>query len=83
MFKVGSIVKYVTPYKPQGDWGMIVSILELKDSLSTMKGIIYYRVQPLHDVGMASSDIVDSDILECYERTFKLSKGKKKSGSNN
>lgn len=77
MFKVGSIVKYVTPYKPQGDWGMIVSILELKDSLSTIKGIIYYRVQPIYDDCMATCDIVEEDVLECFERTFKA-KAKKK-----
>ena len=83
MFKVGSIVKYTTPYKPHGDWGIIVSILELKDSLSTIKGIIYYRVQPLSDIGMSTYDAEEKDILECFERTFKLEKKKKKNGSNN
>ena len=70
MFNIREIVKYKTLINPQGNWGVIVDILNIEDSVhQEAKGIRLYRVNPLN-ASMSYEFIEEKDIIQAYSMYY-------------
>lgn len=59
MFNIRDIVNYKTLINPHGNWGVIVEILNVEDSVhQETKGIRLYRINPLDTKILVSNDDV-------------------------
>ena len=70
MFNIRDIVKYKTSINPQGNWGVIVDILNIEDSVhQEAKGVRLYRVNPLN-TSMSYEFIEEKDIIQAYSMYY-------------
>ena len=70
MFNIRDIVKYKTSINPQGNWGVIVDILNIEDSVhQEAKGVRLYRVNPLN-ASMNYEFIEEKDIIQAYSMYY-------------
>lgn len=70
MFNIRDIVKYKTSINPRGNWGVIVEILNVEDSVhQETKGIRLYRINPL-DTCISYEFIEENNILQAYSMYY-------------
>lgn len=70
MFNIRDIVKYKTSINSQGDWGVIVDILNIEDSVhQEAKGVRLYRVNPLN-ASMSYEFIEEKNIIQAYSMYY-------------
>jgi len=70
MFNIRDIVKYKTSINPQGNWGVIVDILNIEDSVhQEAKGVRLYRVNPLN-ASMSYEFIEEKNIIQAYSMYY-------------
>lgn len=71
MFNIRDIVKYKTSINPHENWGVIVDILNIEDSVhQEAKGVRLYRVNPLN-TGISYEFIEEKDIAQAYSMYYK------------
>ena len=64
MFYIRDIVKYKTSINPHENWGVIVDILNIEDSVhQEAKGVRLYRVNPLN-ASMSYEFIEEKNIIQ-------------------
>ena len=67
---IRDIVRYSTPINPQENWGAIVEILKVEDSINQYcKGITLYRVNPL-DPKLGHEFIEERSIIQAYSMYY-------------
>lgn len=70
MFNIRDLVKYKTSINPRGNWGVIVEILNVEDSVhQETKGIRLYRINPL-DTSISYEFIEENNILQAYSMYY-------------
>ena len=66
MFNIRDVVKYKTLINPHENWGVIVEILNVEDSVhQETKGIRLYRIIPL-DTSISYEFIEEKNIIQAY-----------------
>lgn len=70
MFNIRDIVKYRTLINPHENWGVIVEILNVEDSVhQETKGIRLYRVNPLN-TSISYEFIEEKNIIQSYSMYY-------------
>lgn len=70
MFNIRDMVKYKTLINPHGNWGVIVEILNVEDSVhQETKGIRLYRINPL-DTRISCEFIEENNIIQAYSMYY-------------
>ena len=70
MFYLRDIVNYKTSINPRGNWGVIVEILNVEDSVhQETKGIRLYRIKPL-DTSISYEFIEEKNIIQAYSMYY-------------
>ena len=70
MFNIRDIVKYKTLINPNGNWGVIVEILNVEDSVHQQTtGIRLYRIDPL-DTSISYDFIEENNIIQAYSMYY-------------
>lgn len=70
MFNIRDIVKYKTLINPHENWGVIVEILNVEDSVhKETKGIRLYRINPLH-TSVSYEFIEEKNIIQAYSMYY-------------
>lgn len=69
IYNVGNLVKYKTLENPNGNYGIIVAIFEVKDdeNKSNINKIIY-KISDLYNKTRIPVDVLEDNILEVYEQ---------------
>lgn len=74
VFNIRDLVKYKTFMNPHENWGVIVEILNVEDSVhQESKGIKLYRVGPL-DTRLSYDFIEEKNIIEAYSKYYEGNK---------
>ena len=70
MFNIRDIVKYKTLINSHENWGVIVEILNVEDSVhQKTKGIRLYRIIPL-DTSISHEFIDEKNIIQAYSMYY-------------
>ena len=70
MFNIRDVVKYKTLINPHENWGVIVEILNVEDSVhQETKGIRLYRIIPL-DTSISYEFIEEKNIIQAYSMYY-------------
>ena len=70
MFNIRDIVKYKTLINSHENWGVIVEILNVEDSVhQETKGIRLYRINPL-DTSISYEFIEEKNIIQAYSMYY-------------
>ena len=70
MFNIRDIVKYKTLINSHENWGVIVEILNVKDSVhQETKGIRLYRINPLN-TSISYEFIEEKNIIQAYSMYY-------------
>ena len=70
MFNIRDVVKYKTLINPHENWGVIVEILNVEDSVhQETKGIRLYRIIPL-DTNIGYEFIEEKNIIQAYSMYY-------------
>lgn len=70
MFNIRDIVKYKKLINSHENWGVIVEILNVEDSVhQETKGIRLYRINPLN-VSMSYEFIEEKNIIQAYSMYY-------------
>ena len=70
MFNIRDIVKYKTLINPHENWGVIVEILNVEDSVHKgNKGIRLYRINPLR-TSISYEFIEEINIIQAYSMYY-------------
>ena len=70
MFNIRDIVKYKTLINSHENWGVIVEILNVEDSVQQeIKGIRLYRINPL-DTSISYEFIEEKNIIQAYSMYY-------------
>lgn len=70
MFNIRDIVKYKTLINPNENWGIIVEILHVEDSVhKENKGIGLYRINPLN-TSISYEFIEEKNIIQAYSMYY-------------
>ena len=70
MFNIRDIVKYKTLINSHENWGVIVEILNVEDSIhQETKGIRLYRIIPL-DTSISYEFIEEKNIIQAYSMYY-------------
>lgn len=70
MFNIRDIVKYKTLINPHENWGVIVEILNVEDSVhKENKGIRLYRINPLN-TSISYEFIEEKNIIQAYSMYY-------------
>lgn len=70
MFSIRDIVKYKTLINPHENWGVIVEILNVEDSVhQETKGIRLYRINPLN-TSISYEFIEEKNIIQAYSMYY-------------
>lgn len=70
MFNTRDIVKYKTLINPHENWGVIVEILNVEDSVhQETKGIRLYRINPLN-TSISYEFIEEKNIIQAYSMYY-------------
>ena len=70
MFNIRDIVKYKTLINSHENWGVIVEILNVEDSVhQETKGIRLYRIIPL-DTSISYEFIEEKNIIQAYSMYY-------------
>ena len=70
MFSIRDIVKYKTLMNSHENWGVIVEILNVEDSVhQETKGIRLYRINPLN-TSMSYEFIEEKNIIQAYSMYY-------------
>lgn len=70
VFEIRDIVKYKTFMNPNENWGVIVEILNVEDSIhQESKGIKLYKVNPL-DRCLSCDFIEEKNIIQSYSKYY-------------
>ena len=70
MFSIRDIVKYKTLMNSHENWGVIVEILNVEDSVhQETKGIRLYRINPLK-TSMSYEFIEEKNIIQAYSMYY-------------
>lgn len=71
MFNIRDIVKYKTLINSHENWGVIVEILNVEDSVhQETKGIRLYRINPLN-TSISYEFIEEKNIIQAYSMYYK------------
>lgn len=74
MFNIRDIVKYKTFMNPHENWGVIVEILNVEDSVhQETKGIKIYRINSLN-TSLSHDFIQEKDIIQAYSMYYEEKK---------
>lgn len=74
MFNIRDVVKYKTFMNPHENWGVIVEISNVEDSVhQENKGIRLYRVDPL-DTRLGYDFIEEKNIIQAYSMYYEEKK---------
>ena len=70
MFNIRDIVKYKTLMNPHENWGVIVEILNVEDSVhQETKGNRLYRINPLN-TSLSYEFIEEKNIIQAYSMYY-------------
>ncbi len=70
MFNIRDIVKYKTLINSHENWGVIVEILNVEDSIhQETKGIRLYRIEPLN-TSISYEFIEEKNIIQAYSMYY-------------
>ena len=70
MFNIRDVVKYKTLINPHENWGVIVEILNVEDSIhQETKGIRLYKIIPL-DTSISYEFIEEKNIIQAYSMYY-------------
>lgn len=70
MFNIRDIVKYKTSINPHENWGVIVDILNIEDSVhQEAKGVRLYRINSL-DTSISYEFIEEKNIIQAYSMYY-------------
>ena len=70
MFNIRDLVKYKTSITPRGNWGVIVEILNVEDSVhQETKGIRLYIINPI-DTRISCEFIEEQNIIQAYSMYY-------------
>ena len=70
MFNIRDIVKYKTLINSHANWGVIVEILNVEDSVhQETKGIRLYRINPLN-TSISYEFIEEKNIIQAYSMYY-------------
>ena len=70
MFNIRDIVKYKTLINSHENWGVIVEILNVEDSVrQETKGIRLYRIEPLN-TSISYEFIEEKNIIQAYSMYY-------------
>lgn len=70
MFNIRDIVKYKTLINSHENWGVIVEILNVEDSVQQeIKGIRLYRINPF-DTSISYEFIEEKNIIQAYSMYY-------------
>ena len=70
MFNIRDVVKYKTLINSRENWGVIVEILNVEDSVhQETKGIRLYRIIPL-DTSISYEFIEEKNIIQAYSMYY-------------
>ena len=70
MFNIRDVVKYKTLINPHENWGVIVEILNVEDSVhQETKGIRLYKIIPL-DTSISYEFIEEKNIIQAYSMYY-------------
>ena len=74
MFNIRDIVKYKTLMNSHENWGVIVEILNVEDSVhQETKGIRLYRINPLN-TSLSYEFIEEKNIIQAYSMYYEEKK---------
>ena len=74
IFNIKDLIKYRTPMNPGDNWGVIVEILKVEDSMKQeTRGTKLYRIKPL-DIGLSCYFVEENNIVQAYSMYYEEKK---------
>lgn len=75
MFNIRDIVNYKTFMNPHKNWGVIVEILNIEDSIDQeTKGNRLYRINPLDTSSISYEFVEEKNITQAYSMYYEKKK---------
>lgn len=69
IYNIGDLIKYKTPENPNGNYGHIVAIFEVKDDRDKSNiNKILYKVSDLYQSNRIPVDVFEDNLLEVYSK---------------